>query len=149
VTKHLWPSSFVAAALLLANGGHTADAASSLQFYALTPCRIIDTRGGAPLQAGIPRDFLLRNTCGVPTTASAAMLNVTMVTPSADGFTTIWQAGLPFPNVSNINALAGEAAIANGACVPLAGGNTDVSVVYGSSAGATAHVIIDVLGYFQ
>jgi len=85
--------------------------------------------------------------CGVPTTAKAAMLNITMVTPTADGFIEVWQYGLPNPHVSNVNALANEPAIANGAAVPLAGGGLDVTAVYGGvTQGATSHLIIDVMG---
>ena len=52
---------------------------------------------------------------------------------------------------SDINAAAGEPAIANGAIVPL---TTDpsfnISLIYGTAvSGGTAHVILDVTGYFQ
>jgi hypothetical protein len=99
---------------------------------------------------GAPRDFPIRGYCGVPTTAQAAVLNITMVGPTADGYITVWQSGLIFPGVSNVNALAGEPAIANGATVPLGGSSVDVSAVYGGvTPGATTHLILDVTGYFQ
>jgi hypothetical protein len=130
--------------------------ATSLQFYPLTPCRIVDTRnpigvtGGPALTNGATRNFPITNQCGVPSTALAAVLNITMINPSADGFITVWQYPLPWPAVSNLNALAGEPAIANGATVPLAGGSVDVSALYGTNvSGATAHMILDVTGYFQ
>jgi hypothetical protein len=87
----------------------------------------------------------------VPSTAKAAVLNVTLVQPSLDGFLSIWPYLTPPPLVSTINAAAGEPAIANGAIVPL---TTDlyynISVIYGTAvSGGTAHVILDVTGYFQ
>jgi len=89
--------------------------------------------------------------CGVPSTAKAAVLNVTLVSPSMDGFLSIWPFNTPAPLVSTINAAAGEPAIANGAIVPL---TTDpsfnISLIYGTAVpGGSAHVILDVTGYFQ
>ena len=149
-------SGLLAAAVLALVSVPLADGASSVSLYTLTPCRIVDTRqpigvtGGPALTNGATRNFPITNQCGVPATAQAAVLNLTMVQPSADGFITVWQYPLAWPGVSNINALAGEPAIANGATVPLAGGSLDVSALYGSTVpGATAHLIIDVTGYFQ
>jgi hypothetical protein len=133
-----------------------AEAAGPFQFFSLTPCRIVDTRGpigvtgGPVLTAGAPRNFPIAGQCGVPSSARAATLNVTMVGPTQDGFLSIWPYNTPMPTVSTINAAAGEPAIANGAIVPL---TTDpsfhVSVVYGTAVPGTSHVIIDVTGYFQ
>src|SRR5262245_22103293 len=136
-----------------------AQAAGPFQFFSVTPCRLVDTRnapgitGGPALTAGIPRNFpidVAPAACGVPNTAKAATLNVTIVSPTQDGFLTIWPFNTALPTVSTINASAGEPALANGAIVPL---TTDpsfnVSVVYGTAAAGTAHVILDVTGYFQ
>ena len=131
-------------------------AASSLQLYTVAPCRIVDTRnapsptGGPSLTQGVSRDFPITTYCGVPSTAKAAVINITMLSVTANGWVTVWQRGLPWPGVSNLNALAGDYAIANGATVALAGGTTDVSVLYGgASPGATTDLLIDVTGYFQ
>jgi hypothetical protein len=68
-----------------------------------------------------------------------------------DGFLSIWPFLTPPPLVSTINAAAGEPAIANGAIVPLTiDVANNISVVYGTAAsGGTAHLILDVTGYFQ
>ena len=138
----------------------TADAAGPFQFFSVTPCRIVDTRnptgvtGGPALTSGSPRSFpidVAPAACGVPSTAKAAVLNVTLVAPTMDGFLLIWPFNTSMPVVSTINAAAGDPAIANGAIVPL---TTDpsfnISVVYGTAVpGGTAHVILDVTGYFQ
>ena len=136
-----------------------AEAAGPYQFFSVTPCRIVDTRGatgvtgGPALTNGSPRSFpidVAPAACGIPNTAKAATLNVTMVSPSQDGFIKIWPFNTPAPVVSTINALAGEPAIANGAIVPL---TTDPSfnltVSYGTAAPGTCHIILDVTGYFQ
>ena len=138
----------------------TAEAAGPFQFFSVTPCRIVDTRGptgftgGPALTSGVTRSFPIDVSpaaCGVPTTAKAAVLNVTFVTPTLDGYLTIWPFNTPQPLVSTINAAAGEPAIANGAIVPLTVDiQFNVSVYYGTAVpGGTAHVIFDVTGYFQ
>jgi hypothetical protein len=137
----------------------TAEAAGPFQFFSVTPCRIVDTRGpigvtgGPALASGSTRSFpidVAPAACGVPSTAKAAVLNVTLVGPTQDGFLKIWPFNTAAPLVSTINAAAGEPAIANGAIVPL---TTDlsfnISIVYGTAVPGTAHVVLDVTGYFQ
>ncbi len=122
------------------------------QFYALTPCRIVDTRntagptGGPALSGSATRDFPIRGNCGVPTTAKAATLNVTVVSPTADGHLRLWPSGNAMPLVSTINFVANDTAIANGAIVPLSTAPNDLSVFNFSGS---AHLILDVTGYFQ
>jgi hypothetical protein len=134
-----------------------AEAAGPYQFFSVTPCRIVDTRnppvpagtGGPALVAGSPRNFPIAGQCGVPVAAKAAVLNVTLVQPSTDGFLLIWPYNTAMPTVSTINAAAGDPAIANGAIVPLtADPSFNISLVYGTAAPGTAHVILDVTGYF-
>ena len=147
---------FLAGGLVLL-GTQAAQAAGPYQFFSVPPCRIADTRnavgptGGPALAAGSPRNFPVTGLCNVPPTAKAAVLNVTLVQPSQDGFLLIWPYNTAMPVVSTINAAAGEPAIANGAIVPLTTDpNFNISVVYGTgSPGGTAHVIFDVTGYFQ
>jgi hypothetical protein len=137
-------------------GSQAVEAAGPYRFYSVPPCRIADTRnpvgptGGPALAGGAPRNFPVTGLCNVPNTATAAVLNVTLVQPSQDGFLLIWPYNTTMPVVSTINAAAGEPAIANGAIVPLTTDpNLNISVVYGTgSPGGTAHVILDVAGYF-
>jgi hypothetical protein len=131
------------------------------QFYSVTPCRIADTRnppgvtGGPALSHGAVRNFPIHNQCGVPggpTGAKAAVLNVTIVGPSNFGHLTIWPYNTAVPLVSTINFSAGEAALANGAIVPLtndASFNVSVSPAIGGGLPGNVHLIIDVTGYFQ
>src|SRR5260370_30282917 len=99
----------------------TAEAAGPYQFFSVTPCRIVDTRGptgftgGPALTSGVTRSFPIDVSpaaCGVPATAEAAVLNVTFVSPTLDGYLTIWPFNTPQPLVSTINAAAGGAAVA-------------------------------------
>ncbi len=61
----------------------------ALQFYPMTPCRVVDTRtgtgplAGPGLTANVARDFpILTSTCNIPHTARAYSLNFTAVPPA-------------------------------------------------------------------
>jgi hypothetical protein len=129
-----------------------AEAQTGLQYFAVTPCRTVDTRtgNGGIVSASVQREFTIKGTCGVPGTAKAVSLNLTIVTPNTAGFFSLWPAGFDFPVVSTINFIAGEPAIANGAIVPVAASTPDLSAAYGTGTGAgQTHVLLDVTGYFQ
>ena len=122
---------------------------SGLAFYPVTPCRVADTRnatgpfGGPILSAGSTRSFAIpSSTCGIPSSAQAYSLNITVVPPAALGYLTAWPTGETQPYVSTLNSSNG-AIIANAAIVP-AGTGGSISI-YVSDA---THVIIDINGYF-
>lgn len=145
---------FLAASIVAAGFiARPAQAQTGLQFFAVTPCRAADTRAGfgGILPASTLRNFTIKGVCGVPGTAKAVSINVTVVAPTADGFFFVWPAGGAVPGVSTINFNANEPAIANGAIVPLNTSTTpDLSGAYGTALGTgNAHVVLDVTGYFQ
>jgi hypothetical protein len=143
----------------------TAQAAGPLQYHALTPCRIVDTRnpngtnGGPTMCYGSPgcsnvrpRVFQIQGNCGVPNGVAAATINVTianpnMTGPSGQGFLTLYPPTQPLPNVSTINWTNADSSLANGAIVPLDTAPNDLAVFLGGIG--TVNVIIDVTGYFQ
>ena len=120
-----------------------------LTFYAISPCRVADTRqaegpfGGPELTAGSTRSFPIpASACSIPAGAAAYAFNVTVVPSGGLGFLTAWPAGSPQPNVSTLNSWDGTV-VANAAIVPAGtGGAINVFV-----NGAT-HVILDINGYF-
>jgi hypothetical protein len=122
-----------------------------LSFYTVIPCRLADTRnpngplGGPAFQPGAIRPFTLTGICGIPATAKALSLNVTVTQPSAAGFLTLYPGGQPTPSTSSINFSSGQTR-ANNAVLPLEDG-TGILQIY--SAGGSVHVILDVNGYFQ
>jgi uncharacterized repeat protein (TIGR01451 family) len=120
-------------------------------YYAVTPCRVVDTRspagptGGGALAAGAVRTFPLAGRCGIPAWASAVSLNVTVTQPSTAGHLRLFPGGTAVPQISTLNFTAG-ATRANNAVVKLgAGGDLSVFCMLGSGS---AHVIVDVNGYF-
>ena len=122
------------------------------QFYSLPPCRVVDTRwansttGGPSLGPNSTRSFPIRGNCGVPTTAKAAAINVTVANPTAASYLTLWPSGTSRPTVSTINFDSSDWAVANGAIVPLSTGTNDLSIF---NAAGTVNVILDVTGYYQ
>ncbi len=120
---------------------------STYQFYPLTPCRIVDTRGGNDgglLHAGVERDYPIPGNCNVPSSATAYSFNVTVL-PSAGGldFLSVWPKGEPQPVVSTLNDNTGTV-VANAAIVPA--GNENATAFYAHSN--STNLLVDVDGYF-
>jgi hypothetical protein len=122
-----------------------------LRFYTVTPCRLADTRnangplGGPALQPGTVRPFTLTGVCGVPVTAKALSLNVTVTQPSAPGFLVLYPGGQLKPQTSSLNFSMGQTR-ANNAVLPLEDGTGVLQVL---AADGPVHLILDVNGYFQ
>jgi hypothetical protein len=125
-----------------------APAGGPTQYYTVVPCRQLDTRTSAAL---LPRGTLTvaltGGACGIPATARAVSVNVTVTEPTALGFLTLHPATSPRPVASNINYGAGQTR-ANNAILVLASDGSGTVGVFNGSSGAT-HVIIDVNGYFE
>jgi len=142
--------------LIIDTNGYFAPPGSTgaLNFYPLTPCRVADTRavGGSGLTgafgppqmtAGSTRSFPVpSSSCGVPATAQAYSLNLTVVPPGALNYITTWPTGLAMPLVSTLNDASGTV-MANAAIVP-AGTNGAISVF----AYSATDLIVDIDGYF-
>ncbi len=121
---------------------------TALPFIALFPCRLVDTRGNAPLTGGfLPpatvRSYTLAGVCNVPADAKAISLNATVVHPTGPGFLTLYPEGGAFPPVSTLNYL-GNDVIVNAAVVPLSA-TGGISMALGVSGG---DVILDTNGYY-
>jgi hypothetical protein len=119
--------------------------------YTLNPCRLYDSRGADsahpdPLAAGADRTVLAVGRCNIPATARSLSLNVTVVSPTAGGHLRLYAAGSPRPTASTVN-YAAQQTRANRAFVDIgAGGALNV---YVGQPGGTAHVVLDVNGYFK
>ena len=122
-------------------------------FYTLlAPCRLIDTRTGDPvnggpgLSAGVERTFAATGRCGLPSTARAIAVNVTAISPSANGNLAGYPGGSTPPVSSVVNFQAGLTR-SNNAILSLA---RDGSGTLALRAGfASLDVAVDVVGYFQ
>jgi cysteine-rich repeat protein len=116
-----------------------------LDFFSVTPCRVVDTRTGSPLVAGIERTFPFAGVCGIPSTASAVSTNVAVTQPTAAGNVRLYPSGSLVPNSSTINYGAGQTRTNN---IVVGLGNAGELSARSQPAGTT-HLIIDVNGYFE
>ncbi len=127
---------------------------SRLAYFAMTPCRVLDTRiayrtppgpfGPPSLQALQTRRFRFPATpyCTVPAGAAAYSVTLTVVPPARLDFVTAWPGGATQPTISNINSFAGRT-LANNIIVPASGdGSIDVFPYN------TTDILIDINGYF-
>jgi fimbrial isopeptide formation D2 family protein len=116
----------------------------TMDFYTLTPCRLLDTRD--PTGTFGERVFPLADRCSIPSTARAVSVNLTVTQPTSVGNVRLYPGRSPMPTVSSINYSANQTR-ANNAIVPL-NGLGEVAIRC-SQASGTAHVILDVNGYFE
>jgi hypothetical protein len=124
-------------------------------FFTLAPCRVVDTRGapgpggGPVMAANTARTFPVVGVCGVPADARAVALIVTAVSPTHTGNFRVYPAGAPLPLASAVNFAAGRNR-ANNAIITL-GSQGGLTVRNDMAPGVTgsAHVVVDVFGYFR
>src|SRR6476646_7724897 len=124
-------------------------ALTGLSFVPVTPCRIADTRNpagpfGGPFlqgQAAARAIAIPSSNCGIPNTAQAYALNMTVVPHGVLGFLTAFPCGQPQPLASNLNSDGRNKAVAgilpagtNGAVCFFATHDTDL--------------VLDINGYF-
>jgi uncharacterized repeat protein (TIGR01451 family) len=131
------------------NGYFAPPGAGSLDFFTVTPCRVLDTRlsvgplGGPIMGDGESRSFPVpSSTCGIPSTAKAYSLNATVVPVTILGYLTLWGDGIK-PFVATLNA--GDGAITGNAALVPAGTSGEVTAFTTQSS----HLILDINGYFQ
>jgi len=120
--------------------------------YTLTQCRVADTRdpsgpyGGPALSANSDRTFIFAGRCGIPSTADAVILNVTVTAATAAGDLRIYPAGSSLATASAINYAAGKTRANNG---NYSLSSTGGIAVHCDQASGTVQVILDVSGYFE
>jgi len=120
-------------------------AGTASRLYLVTPCRVLDTRGGQPLFTASTQLVQITGRCGIPSGAKAVVMNITAVTPSGAGSLTVYPGtGAARPGTSTVSYRANRTR-ANNAVIRLAS-NGRLAVYNG---GPSLHFLIDVTGYFQ
>lgn len=163
-----WAAIGAAVAVTLGAGGlFAAQAGVATSVYvSVTPARVLDTRAATniglsgPFTSESPRklqvtgaiDTSAGNQTLVPIGATSVVYNLTVVNPSAAGFVALRPGDASgLPKTSSINFAAGSV-VANGGSVTLttAGVNAGQIDIFfkGSTAGATADVLVDIAGYY-
>ncbi len=139
------------------NGCGSVDSASTdvtviqaTRLYTTTPCRILDTRSGAngALASAATRTVTpYFSSCAIPSDARALAVNVTVVTPTANGYLTIYPSTVPRPSASTNSFRVGRTR-ATSAIVSLSNTYAGSFNVF-NGASAPVHFIVDVFGYFK
>ena len=135
------------------------DFEGDLVYTPVAPCRILDTRvAGGPIATNASRDFRVFGTvnhtdqggsvssCGLRyETASAAVVNLTAVSPVAAGFATAYPYGTTKPLAASLNYAAG-ATVNNSLIIQTS--NPAGAFDFTLYTYAQSHYVADVVGYF-
>jgi hypothetical protein len=116
------------------------------------PCRLLDTRATTPLLSSDPPRVLSvasNAACPIPATAVAIAANVTAVNPTGPGFFVLYPGNYYPPATSTVSLDPRHPARSSFAILPV---STDdratLAARFGSDRQASAHLILDVSGYF-
>ncbi len=112
------------------------------------PVRLLDTRDGTGAPQGSVGPYgsvslQVTGRAGIPAGASAAILNVTVVAPTAPGHITVYPNGASMPTASNINFVAGQT-VPNLVVATL---SADGRVRIANQSSGSSYLIADVAGY--
>jgi hypothetical protein len=118
-------------------------------FYTMTPCRLVDTRTTTPLASGVNRIFPAAGSCGIPASAKAIAVNVTVIGQTDGGNVRLYPGGLKLPATSTINFQAAGARANNAILTIAPDGSGTIQGYAFVGGGGTVHLLVDVSGYYQ
>jgi len=119
-------------------------ATNGSRFVAVTPKRILDTRRDPRRPAAGSTTWVpVVGSAGVPSSATAVVLNVTSTDAVDPGYVTVYPAGSSRPNTSNINVPGLYTTVPNLVTVRLSAGAVSI---YSSMSG---NLLVDVFGYYE
>ncbi|HEX6087795.1 MAG TPA: immunoglobulin domain-containing protein [Thermoanaerobaculia bacterium] len=120
-------------------------AGTAARLYLVTPCRVIDTRGGPPNYSQNAQLVQVTGRCGIPSGAKSVVLNIAAVAPSANGYLIVYPGtGGPPPGTSTLSYRANRTRANNSVMRLSSDGRLSVY-----NGGPPVHFLIDVTGYFQ
>jgi hypothetical protein len=128
--------------------------AAAENYFAVAPCRILDTRNTTILTSDQPRTITVAGNCGIPSTAKAISLNVTAISPTGSGKITLYPGNLTASwsgERSSLNFAPATSPRANSAVIQLAtngAGTMGINAVVTGSPGQV-HLVVDIQGYFS
>jgi hypothetical protein len=118
-------------------------------YFTVSPCRLLDTRQGAgALQSGEVRMVNASGLCGIPATATALAVNVTVVQPTAGGHISVGNDSCRLGETSTLTFSAGQTR-ANNAIIRLTRDGLQRFLATALAPGGQAHLVVDVNGYFE
>src|SRR5687768_10717346 len=155
-----WAALGAAVAVAIGGGGLLTASASigsgeRAVFVPITPCRLMDTRPlpdkvgarSSPLGADDTHTIAVlgaNGNCTIPLDAVGLVLNVAIISPTANSFLTVFPGGQTRPLAASANWSAGAPPLSNAVTTDI---GSDGSVSFYNLAG-TVNVAADVVGYF-
>lgn len=143
----------ITAAVIVAAAGTafatTGSASTASDYTPISPVRVLDTRNNigvtkvGPVSAGGTVKVTLAGSNGVPADVTGAVLNVTAVGATGNGYLTVYPDGSQMPATSNVNYGTGGV-VANEATVAVTDGAVDIHV----SGKGTVSIVVDLAGYY-
>jgi hypothetical protein len=121
-------------------------------YYTIVPCRAFDSRnspgphGGPALAAGRSRVIALAGTCGIPSSARAVSVNLTVTRPTKAGVLRLYPADVPLPLVFSLAYGPGQTR-SNAVIAGLS--PSGALAIRCTQPSGTADVTLDVTGYFE
>lgn len=123
-----------------------------LDFFSVTPCRVLDTRlaaQGPALASGASRLVAVPGgSCGIPPVARAVAANITAVASTGVGNLRLYPGDGTVPSTSALNFGAGQTRANNGVFALAGNGNGTLAIFAAVAGGGTVHAVLDVTGYF-
>jgi uncharacterized protein (DUF2141 family) len=125
---------------------------SAGNYFTVAPCRVLDTRnpvgpyGGPALAAGASRVFSLVGRCGIPSSARAVAVNLTVTGSTTAGGLAVYPADVPLPKTSAISYAAGATRSNDGVAGLSSSGALTIQCTQTSGK---VQAILDVTGYFE
>lgn len=135
------------------------------EYHPVTPARVLDTRNAASSPTGaqpfatqfsaqlVGATSLDGQPSGIPASdVLAVVANITVTGTNRSGYLTAFPDGTPAPNASNVNFIKGQDASNLALLRPGANGKVGIVLQTDGSepaAGGSAHVLIDVVGWFS
>jgi hypothetical protein len=126
---------------------------AGMGFYTMKSCRVLDTTayrsgvfGGPALNVGQSRVVQVAGVCGIPSTARAVAVSVSVVKAMRGGNLRLYPADVPAPLVTALNYAVGQTR-SNFAVVGLSA--SGALAIRTTQYSGTTDVMLDVTGYFE
>lgn len=138
--------------VVISVGSSCSSVAVPMGYHLATPCRVVDTRnpagphGGPALSPGVQRLFAMQGQCGIPVSAKAVSLNVTVTGQTDAGNLVLLPAGTPVGATSTLS-YGPTKTRANNTIVGLDAAGRLLAIA--QQATGTVDLIIDVNGWFE
>ncbi|HEV7672830.1 MAG TPA: hypothetical protein VGS22_30300 [Thermoanaerobaculia bacterium] len=130
----------------------TSTAAPTGAYFTVPPCRLLDTRaaGQAPaLASTVVRALTASGNCGVPSSAKAIAVTLTVTGGTGGGHLSLFPGNLTVPATAALNFAVAQTRSSNAIATLATNGAGTLGLSAFVGGGGTVEAIVDVFGYFE